>query len=426
MKKILLSGVIGIGLLTMVGCGKQSAEANGQLIGVQSEQEWRTINPYGMVYIPSGTLNIGQADQDVNATLTQRTKAISIQGFYMDETEITNSEYRQFINWVRDSIALTKLDAFIESEDGQQRLDWSYPIDWAAEGADAEALSGMFYTGDDQFWGRRELDKRQLKFAYEWYDWKEAAKNNKADKSGQTRSAYIRKEEVLIYPDTLCWIGDFSYAYNEPMTRNYFWHPAFDDYPIVGVDWNQANAFCGWRTKLWNDFAGENGETMGEDFRLPFEHEWEYASRGGLEGAPYPWGGPYIRNDKGCLLANFKPGRGNYPEDGGFYTVKVGSYNPNGYGLYDMSGNVSEWTSSAYFENAYSFIHDMNPDIRWDVKEDDAVTLRRKVLRGGSWKDIGYYLQTGTRHWEYQDTSKSYIGFRTTLTFLGRSMGDFK
>lgn len=424
MKKIFI-GLLSLSILFLFSCSGGSSALDGQLTGAENTNEWNLVSPYGMKYVPSGTLHIGQADQDINNTLTQRSKSISIQGFFMDDTEVTNNEYRQFVQWVRDSIALTQLDAFEESEDGTQRLDWSYPIDWSGGSEDADALSSMFYSGDDQYWGKKELDTRQLKFAWEWYDWKAAAVDNKVNATGDARSSYINKQEVAIFPDTLCWIGDFSYSYNEPMTRNYFWHPAFNDYPVVGVTWHQANAFCGWRTKLWNDYASQNGETMGEDFRLPFEHEWEYAARGGLEGAPYPWGGPYIRNRKGCLLANFKPGRGNYPEDGGFYTVKVASYHPNDYGLYDMSGNVSEWTSSAYFENAYSFIHDMNPDIRWDSEEDDPQTLRRKVIRGGSWKDIGYYLQTGTRHWEYADTSKSYLGFRCTLTFLGRSMSDF-
>jgi formylglycine-generating enzyme required for sulfatase activity len=66
----------------------------------------------------------------------------------------------------------------------------------------------------------------------------------------------------------------------------------------------------------------------------------------------------------------------------------------------------------------------VNSDIRYDVKAEDNETMRRKVIRGGSWKDIAYYLQTGTRNWEYQDTAKSYIGFRTALTFLGRSRDD--
>ena len=258
-------------------------------------------------------------------------------------------------------------------------------------------------------------------FEYEWYDWQRAAH----DRGRSPRASFIRRKKINIYPDTLVWIRDFAYSYNEPMTRNYFWHPAFDDYPVVGVDWHMANAFCYWRTKLWNAYQTYQDGVVSEDFRLPFEHEWEYASRGGHDMAPFPWGGYYIRNSKGCLLANFKPGRGNYPEDGGLYTVKADAYFPNDYGLYNMAGNVSEWTATAYYENAYAFIHDLNPDIRYDAKAEDPEAYKRKVIRGGSWKDVMFFLQTGTRHWDFEDTTKSYIGFRCALTFLGRSINDF-
>ena len=90
-----------------------------------------------------------------------------------------------------------------------------------------------------------------------------------------------------------------------------------------------------------------------------------------------------------------------------------------------MAGNVAEWTSSAFFENGYHFQHDLNPDIRLDAKQTDPEAYKRKVTRGGSWKDIAYFIQTGTRNYEFQDTTKSYIGFRCVLTFLGRSMNDF-
>jgi formylglycine-generating enzyme required for sulfatase activity len=90
-----------------------------------------------------------------------------------------------------------------------------------------------------------------------------------------------------------------------------------------------------------------------------------------------------------------------------------------------MAGNVSEWTSTAYHENAYSFLHDLNPDLRYDADEEESEFSKRKVIRGGSWKDVGFFLQTGTRHWEFQDTTKSYVGFRSALTFLGRSLNDF-
>jgi gliding motility-associated lipoprotein GldK len=256
-------------------------------------------------------------------------------------------------------------------------------------------------------------------YQYEWIDWQKAANDKQA-----TRTNIRNKVQIGVYPDTLCWIRDFSYSYNEPFSRNYFWHPAYDDYPVVGVNWKQANAFCHWRTKIWNQFKGAE-EPNTEIFRLPSEVEWEYAARGGRDIAPYPWGGPYVRNAKGCLLANFKPGRGNYPEDGGMHTVKADAYFPNDYGLYTMSGNVAEWTSSAFHENAYAIEHDLNPDYRYDAQDTDPEAYKRKVIRGGSWKDISYYLQTGTRNWEFQDTSKSYIGFRCVLTYLGRSINDF-
>jgi len=398
-------------------CGRKE---DGQVLGVLDRPKWNGVNPYGMVYVPSGTLYIGTGDEDISNSYVQRPKSISIQGFYMDDTEITNNEYRQFVYWVKDSLAHNLLDHKIESEDGgESRLDWEAEID-----PEDETLKELFYQGPDKYIGRKELDVRKFVFETEWLDWKKAA--NTSDRSAP-RSKYIRKEKVNIFPDTMVWVRDFAYSYNEPMTRNYFWHPAFDDYPVVGVNWKMANAFCYWRTKLWNMYraTGKKGDLVSEDFRLPIEHEWEYAARGGHELAPYPWGGYYLRNAKGCLLANFKPGRGNYPEDGGLYTVKADAYYPNDYGLYNMSGNVSEWTSSAFFENAYAFIHDLNPDVRYDAKADDPDAYKRKVIRGGSWKDVGFYLQTGVRNWEYQDTTKSYIGFRCALSFLGRSISDF-
>lgn len=393
---------------------------NGQVIGAQDRPSWKGINPFGMVYVPSGTLHIGPSDQDVSNTFVQRQKSISIQGFYMDDTEITNNEYRQFVEWVRDSLAHTYLDQYVTDETtGEERIDWDADIDYED---DAESLKDLYYQGDDKFAGKLELDVSKMVYEYQWYDWQKAAH----DRGKSPRNSFIKKKKANIYPDTLVWIRDFAYSYNEPMTRNYFWHPAFDDYPVVGVDWNMANAFCYWRTNYWNEYQAQHGDGVNtEDFRLPTEFEWEYAARGGHDLAPYPWGGYYVRNAKGCLLANFKPGRGNYPEDGGQYTVKADAYFPNDYGLFNMSGNVAEWTVTAYDPNAYSFMHDLNPDLRYDAQDDDPEAFKRKVIRGGSWKDIMYYIQTGSRSYEYQDTTKSYVGFRCVLTFLGRSVNDF-
>jgi gliding motility-associated lipoprotein GldK len=398
-------------LIILSSCGK---DQTGELTGVLDRPSWNGINPYGMIYVPSGTLHIGQSDQDVFSTYVQRPKAVSIQGFYMDETEITNNEYRQFVYYVKDSIAHVILGDLYEDDYGNEKIDWEFEIDWSDE-----LLDELYYQGDMAFSGSREFDVRKLNFKYEWIDWQKAASSRSTP-----RSQLINQENVNIYPDTLCWIRDFSYSANEPYARNYFSHPAFDDYPVVGINWNQAQAFTYWRTGMWNKFKGDNQPNT-ESFRLPTEAEWEYAARGGHDMAPYPWGAYYIRNSKGCLLANFKPGRGNYPEDGGLYTVKADAYFPNDFGLYCMAGNVAEWTETAFYENAYQHEHDLNPDVKFNASTTDPEIYKRKVIRGGSWKDIAYYLQTGTRHWEFQDTSKSYIGFRCALTFLGRSINDY-
>lgn len=412
MKSLSSLSALLLAVMLISSCGKQES---GQLTGAQNRPKWAGFNPFGMVYIPSGTLTIGQSDQDVFSTYAQRQKAISISGFFMDDTEITNNEYRQFVEWVRDSVAHETLGNKKEDDFGNEIIDWDVELDYDLS---SEELGDMYYQGDMAFEGKRELDYASLKFKYQWIDWQKAAHDKTA-----TRTSIINKDEVKVFPDTLCWIRDFTFSYNEPHSRNYFWHPAFDDYPVVGVNWKQATAFCHWRTKLWDQFKADEPNT--EVFRLPSEAEWEYAARGGHDISPYPWGGPYIRNAKGCLLANFKPGRGNYPEDGGLHTVKADAYFPNDYGLYCMAGNVSEWTSSAFHENAYINEHDLNSDYRYDAKSDDPEAFKRKVIRGGSWKDISYYCQTGTRSWEFQDTTKSYIGFRCVITYLGRSINDF-
>ncbi|MEN7546913.1 SUMF1/EgtB/PvdO family nonheme iron enzyme [Rapidithrix thailandica] len=310
---------------------------NGELVGVL-DREWeeQTI-PYGMTVVPSGTFHMGQADEDITSSKINLNKQITIGTFFMDQTEITNNEYRQFI------------ENILETSDTS--------ADWTAD-------------------------------------------------------------EIMdqLYPDTTVWTTDFTYHMGEPMTEYYYLHPAFDDYPVVGVNWFAAKEFCKWRTDYLNAYRESEGKFQMPAFRLPSEAEWEYASRGGLDMAKYPWGGPYVRNGKGCALANFKPGRGNYYDDGFSYTSPIASYFANGYGLYDMSGNVAEWCEDAYHPASYPIVWDLNPTY-YDENEP------RKVIRGGSWKDIPFYIETGTRSYEFQDTSRSYIGFRCVMTGLGRSSG---
>lgn len=391
----------------LTSCGSRES---GELTGALDRPTWKGIQPYGMVYVPAGTAHVGNSDQDITGTFIQRPKNITISGFWMDDTEISNNEYRQFINWCRDSIA----HVLMGDLDDEGNIDWELDIDYSAE-----ELNELYL--EEYFAGRRQINTDLYDYTYKEVDWGEASLARPRGIDGQGMNDYISEETVNVYPDTLVWVRDFAYAYNDPMARVYFSHPAYDDYPVVGVNWHMARAFSYWRTTLWNRY----NETLIEEFRLPTEYEFEYAARGGREHAPYPWGGPYVRNSKGCLLANFKPGRGNYADDGGSYTVAVDAYYPNDYGLYNMAGNVAEWTITAFHENANSFVHDFNPDIRYNAKEDDPIALKRKVIRGGSWKDISYYLQNGTRAYEFQDTTKSYIGFRNVMSFTGRSINDF-
>ena len=406
-----------VAMVVLASCGKFGKSSggpinDGQLHGVALSKKYVMPKPPGMVYVPPGTFHMGPSDEDVNYAYTARNKQVSIAGFWMDATEITNSQYRQFVYWVRDSIA-AKLMGFVKNVDGEDFVDWkkAQTIKWSDK-ATVEKIDQLIFSPENRIFGRKEIDPSKLKYHSEVFDTKEASKRENA---GKPRSQFITKTDPMIYPDTLCWIRDFSYSYNEPQTKRYFSHPAFNNYPVVGVNWKQATAFCEWRTHYLNAFLESKKRATESDFRLPTEAEWEYAARGGRSQSMFPWGNYYLRNKKGCLLANFKPGRGNYPEDGGFYTVRADAYWPNDFGLYNMSGNVAEWTSSLYYEGGYNFQHDMNPDIRWNAKDTDPPRMKRKVVRGGSWKDVGYFLQTGTRSYEYQDTTKSNVGFRCVI-----------
>jgi len=410
-------------MMTLAGCGTSS---NGELTGVLHREKWFQPDPYGMVYIPSGSFTMGPSDQDVPYAITAQGKTVTIPAFYMDNTEITNNEYRQFVYWVQDSLAhrLIGGDHILEEGEYMERINWRAKIKWDDE-QNQEVLAELYLPESERFYRRKEIDSRKLNFEYYWIDLKEAAQRENREQGKVDRSVFIKKDVINVYPDTLAWIHDYTYSYHEPLTKMYFWHPAYDDYPVVGVNWKQARAFCIWRTQLMNTYLADNGSSYVQDFRLPTEAEWEYAARGGLELSPFPWGGPYIRNSRGCFLGNFKPMRGSYQDDGGVYTVKATSYWPNDYGLYCMAGNVSEWTSNAFDESAYSFTHDISTDYEYDAKDSDPPAMKRKVIRGGSWKDVQYYLQTGTRSYEYQDTSKCYIGFRCVQSFLGRDKADY-
>ncbi len=412
--------------------------------GERKSKNWFEPTPYGMVFIQRGSFVRGPSGEEVKKK-PGITKRVSVESFWMDDTEITNNEYRQFVYWVRDSIARKLLGQtytdFVVTEDprgvpfDEPVIDWSEKIEW--DDPDYQmAMEDLYIPEEERMFFKREIDTRKLIYEYDWVDYKQAARSRNrynfetgkyegtvVNEAGETvpvvnRSSFLMHESVPVYPDTLCWIRDFTYTYNEPFTRKYFSHVAFDDYPVVGVNWKQARAFCHWRTQLKKEFSSRLNETPAHDYRLPTETEWEMAARGGLNNTLYPWGSYYTRNIEGCFVANFKPLRGNYVADSPTTTtaMKVGRFDANNFGLYDMAGNVAEWTNTAFYEGAYEVMHDLNPEMEYDARPDDPPQLKRKVIRGGSWKDVAYFIRTSTRSFEYQDTTKSYIGFRCART----------
>ncbi|SFO23474.1 protein involved in gliding motility GldJ [Capnocytophaga haemolytica] len=296
----------------------------------------------GLVLIEGGTFTMGQVQDNVMHDWDNMPTQQHVQSFYMDETEVTNKMYMEYLDW----------------------------------------LKRVFPPDQEQY-----------------------------------RNIYIGA-----LPDTLVWRSPLSA--NEAMVTNYLRHPAYAEYPVVGVNWVQAVQFSTWRTdrvneailerdgflakdarynvdaqstfstdtylnapsetyggKIQGEMGGKkatdkNGETayakqtsgiLLPEYRLPTEAEWEYAAKSlngireynSLQGRKkYPWDSQYTRSTKrrtrGDQLANFKQGKGDYgglagwSDDKGDITVAVKTYPPNDFGLYDMAGNVAEWVADVY------------------------------------------------------------------------------
>ena len=389
----------------------------------------------------------------------------------MDDTEVTNAEYRQFVYWVRDSIIRERLadpayggdETFKIEEDeyGEPvtpHLNWKKKIPWKKPTEDEQrAIESVYKIHPID--GTRMLDASQMNYRYEVFDYVQAAlRRNRLNPTERNRNtdmeidpeevvmiskdtAYIDEDGrivretitrplsglydflntyiVNIYPDTTCWVNDFQNVENESYMRLYFSHPNYNQYPVVGVSWEQANAFCAWRTEYLMKGLGKAAQFV-QRYRLPTEVEWEYAARG-KSGNPFPWEEEGAKSDDGCFYANFKPDRGNYTKDGNLITSRVGTYSANSNGLYDMAGNVAEWTSTVYTEAGVLSMGDLNPNISYNAAKEDPYMMKKKSVRGGSWKDPETFIRSAWRSYEYQNETRSYIGFRCVRTQVSNS-----
>lgn len=457
---------VGAVITALASCGAPQARHTGEITGARLAS-WSEPAPYGMIKIPRGNIVMGTDSLDPLWGEPAVSRSVSVDAFWMDRHEVSNAQYRQFVYYVRDSIIRERLadpayggdDRYKITEDKygdpiKPRLDWSVPIPSERKATEEElkALNSLYYT--NPVTGERKLDPRQMLYRYEVYDHRAAALyRNQLHRPSQNPNWHAERQEqiviakdtaylsttgevvrqtltrplsseydflntyiVPIYPDESVWVNDFPNSTNEVYTKRYFNHPGYDDYPVVGVSWEQAVAYCAWRTETYlRGLKLPEGQVV-EVFRLPTEAEWEYAARAGKSENVFPWSSPDMRSEQGCFLGNFKPDNGDYTADKHLITARVGSYRPNDYGLFDMAGNVAEWTSTSWSMAGLKQIDDVNPELGYAVAHDDPHTRARKVTKGGSWKDIAKYIQANSRTAEYQDRGRSFIGFRCVRT----------
>lgn len=294
-------------------------------------------------------------------------KTIAGPDFYISKTEVSNAQYREFIkDCIRQWMNENKPEVVKHYKD------------------DAHEYIKAVYE-----WLRYEEENRFHGDTLRNYTW--------AELEMQMRNLDCKRiiwKGMAVYPNTNAWNEDFPYSFNEPMTRSYFLHPKYDNYPVVGISHEQATLYCEWLSKR---------NANGLIYRLPTEREWERAAsvlseKPSKKSSGSPVKNNYLRNSKGVYIANYHPAQGDFTGDGALYPTTVVSYFPNDAGCYNMQGNVAEWTSTSM-----KFKNDEN-------------LADGYLIKGGAWNLPEAACTVGSRSILDKNDQRSYVGFRLVVS----------
>ena len=442
----------------------------------------RLAAPPGMVYVPGGStiIRYSQSSTDSNAV-----KKVSLSSFFIDKTECTNQQFRQFTEWVIDSVAICgylKDDAYFREEAGsdttvKRHIDWTkvnHKRIW--ESTNPEVMEKLKPMRDEN----GEIRKEFYTFTYKYM---KAYGSNPKAKVGEYTT-----EVLNVYPDEKIWAKDLTNAQVDVMVENYFTTPPYDDYPVVGITWKQARAYAYWRTCTASAFTdvADYMKYYRLIYSLPTEAQWVYAAGQDMKAQNakaknIPDGftlerenvdkndkeaknattdstaktgdstavaatpkvdsaaqvvavietadSTHVDRDEVGLLENFKQDEGEYTTDGASFTLPVMAYAPNDFGIYNMVGNVAEWVIDAYSPSTFAFVSDVNPELLYDADSTDVPAMKRKVVRGGSFMSSAKALSPYAREFELQDVAHCFIGFRLVMAapeILGRTVSTRK
>ncbi len=349
------------------------------------------------VFIEGGRAVLGSFEEDVLNRRDNLERTVTVASFYMDETEIANIHWLEFEFYTADSLQ--------DYQDANVKLDETV---WAKD----LAYNDPYVDHYLRYPGFRY-------FPVVGVSWKQAV-------------AYAEWR---------------TYAVNQELAKqaieNGSWEPEPGDLDTVQVAGGAEGSSI---NRVFYNAPLESGVVL-PNYRLPTEAEWQYAAQA-LIGTQwldenqthqrlYPWDGHALRNpygkEMGYFLANFKRGRGDYAgisgklNDGAMITSYIYEHPPNDFGLYNMSGNVNEWVLDTYRPLSYQDMEDLNPVRRDDFldeesnynQQDQLISNRSKVYKGGSWKDVAYWMSPGTRRYLDMDSATATIGFRCAMILAG-------